>query len=121
MAATIEVWLDDDRRFIRQRIEGDMDAADFERLENEMKRLVPQVKDPENVLILVHAEKTAKGTAQARRGMVRSLLRPALRRMAVVNPNAIGRVMVRFMLTVSGVKKIRMFKEEREAIEWLLS
>jgi hypothetical protein len=121
MAAKIEVWLDEGRRFIRQRIEGDVDAEDFQRLEDETAKLVPQVKDPENVLILFDASKAAKGTFQARRAMIRSLGRTALRRMAVVAPSAIGRVMVRFILTVSGVNKMRVFDEERAAIEWLLS
>jgi hypothetical protein len=121
MAAKIEVWLDDDRRFIRQRIEGDVSVEDFQRLEDEMAKFVPQVLDPENVLILFDASKAAKGTFQARREMIRSLNRPALRRMAVVAPSAVGRVMVRFILTVSGVNKMRAFNDERAAIEWLLS
>jgi hypothetical protein len=121
MAAKIEVWLDDDRRFVRQRIDGDMTAEDFQHLEDEMQRLVPQVLDPENVMILFDATRAAKGTSQARRAMVRSLGRTALRRLAVVNPSAIGRVMVRFMLTVSGVKKVRIFDDEKAAIDWLMS
>jgi hypothetical protein len=121
MAAKIEVWLDDDRRFIRQRIVGDVDAEDFQRLEDELGQLVPQVRDPENVLILFEAGEAAKGTFQARRAMIRSMGRSALRRMAVVNPRPIGRVMVRFILTVSGAHKMRVFNDERAAIEWLLS
>jgi hypothetical protein len=121
MTAKIEVWLDEDRRFVRQRIEGDMSTEDFQRVEHEMDKLVPQVQDPQNVLVLFDASKAAKGTSQARRAMVRLLGHAALRRLAVVNPSAIGRVMVRFMLMVSGVNKIRIFDGERAAIEWLLS
>jgi hypothetical protein len=121
MAAKIEIWLDDERRFIRQRIEGDVDAVEFKRVEDETQALVSQLRDPENVLILVDASKAGKGTSQARRSMVRSLGRTNLCRMAVFNPRPIGRIMVRFMLTVSGVKKMRVFEGEQAAIEWLLS
>jgi hypothetical protein len=121
MAATIELRLDEERRFIRQRIAGDLDAADFKRLEDETGRLAQQVRDPDKVLILFDASEAGKGNMQARRAMVRELRRPTLRRMAVVKPTAIGRVMIRFILTVSGLDKIRVFEDEKQAIEWLLS
>jgi hypothetical protein len=121
MAAKIEVWLDEERRFIRQRIDGYVDAEDFKRLEAEMQRLGPEVRDPQNVLILFDATKAAKATFQARRAMVRALGRPTLKRMAIVNATLVGRMMSRFINVVSGLNKIRMFDDEREAIEWLLS
>jgi SpoIIAA-like len=121
MAAKIEVWLDDDGRFIRQRVEGDISLEDFRQIEREVGLLVPRVRDPENVLILFDAREAAKGTLEARRAMAQALGRPNLRRMAVVQPSLIGRIMVRFMTAVSGQHKIGIFEDEGRAVQWLLS
>jgi hypothetical protein len=121
MAAKIEVWLDDERRFVRQRIEGDISLEDFRRLEGQIEALVPRVRDPENVLILFDAREAAKVALEARRAMAQSLGRANLRRMAVVQPSLIGRIMVRFMMAVSGQRKIGIFEEEDRAVQWLLS
>jgi hypothetical protein len=41
--------------------------------------------------------------------------------MAVFGAAPVGRMMLRFVVMVSGVKNVRLFDEEREAVEWLLS
>jgi hypothetical protein len=121
MAAKVEAWLDDDRRFIRQRVEGDMDDESFRRLDDETVKLAEQLRDPSRVMILLDAREAGKASFQARRAMIQTLRRPLLQRIAAFGSKPVGRLMMRFILMVSGVKKIRLFDGEKEAVDWLLS
>jgi hypothetical protein len=121
MTAQVEAWLDDDRRFIRQRVVGDMDAEGFNRLDDETVKFAQQLRDPKCVKILFDAREAGRASFQARRAMVRTLQRPLLSRLAVFGAQPVGRLMIRFILRVSGETKIRFFDEEKEAIEWLVS
>jgi hypothetical protein len=121
LATKIEAWLDDDRRFIRQRVVGEMDEAGFKRLDEATVKLAEQLRDPERVMILFDARESGRASFQARRAMIQTLHRPLLRRIAVFGANPVGRLMMRFIWTVSGEKKIRFFGEEKEAVEWLRS
>lgn len=121
MTAKVEAWLDDDRRFIRQRVRGDMGAADFDRLDGETVKLAEKLRDPERVMILFDARESGKASYQARRAMVQTLRRPPLHRLAVFGAGPVGRLMMKFILRVSGVQKIRFFDDERQAVEWLVS
>jgi hypothetical protein len=121
MTAKVNAWLDDDRRFVRQRVEGDMDAEGFNRLDDETVKLAAQLRDPKCVMILFDAREAGRASFQARRAMVQTLQRPLLSRLAVFGAKPVGRLMMRFILRVSGQKKIRFFDEEKEAVEWLLS
>jgi hypothetical protein len=121
MTAQVETWIDDDRRFIRQRVVGDMDAEGFKRLDDQTVKLAEQLRDPQRVMILFDASEAGRASFQARRSMIQTLQRPLLGRIAVFGAKPVGRLMIRFILRVSGVKKIRFFDDERQAIEWLLS
>jgi hypothetical protein len=121
IAATIEVWLEDDRRVIRQRIAGNVDVDDFLRLERQTAELSNQLHDPAVVLVLCDARRIGTATFRARREMLRPLKRPELRRIAMYGAPPLGRLMARFMSLVLGSDKLRMFAGEEEALEWLLS
>jgi hypothetical protein len=121
MAAQIEAWLDDERRFIRQRVVGDMDEREFARLDEMTVNLAEQLRDPSRVLILFDGRESGKASFQARRAMVSCLKRPLLARLAVFGATPVGRLMMRFITMVSGQQKIRFFGDEKEAVEWLLS
>jgi hypothetical protein len=121
MAARIEVWLDEGGQFIRQRFVGDLDADDFKRLDNETAKVVEQLPDPRRVRILFDARESRKASYQARRAAIETFRRPALYRLAGFGAGSVGRIMMRFVILVSGAKNVRMFEAEREAIEWLLS
>jgi hypothetical protein len=121
MPPQIEAWLDDDRRFIRQRVVGDMDVEGFKQLDVATLKLAQQLRDPKRVMILFDARMSAKASFQARREMAQTLSRPLLQRIAVFGAGRIGRLMLRFIMTVSGEKKIRFFADEKEAVEWLSS
>jgi hypothetical protein len=121
MNAHVEAWLDDELRFIRQRVVGDMDADSFKRLDDQTVKLAERLRDPERVMVLFDGREAGRASFQARRAMVQTLQRPALERLAVYGATPVGRMMVRFILRVSGVKKIRFFDRETEALEWLLS
>ena len=121
MGAKIEVWLDEDRRFIRQRIDGQLDVEDFQRLDEETQKLAADLRDPQAVLILFDARRFGVTTRRARRAMLRTLERPTLRRIAGYGAGGLGRVMAHFMVVMSGLDKLRMFLTETEAIQWLLS
>jgi hypothetical protein len=121
MAAQIEVWLDEGGQFVRQRVVGDMDAEDFKRLDDETAKVAQELPDPQRVKILFDARESKKASYQARRAAIETLRRPTLYRMAAFGALPIGRLMMRFVIMVSGVKNVRMFEGEKEAIEWLLS
>jgi hypothetical protein len=121
MAAEIEVWLDESRQIIRQRVVGNLDVEDFKRLDDETAKAAAQLRDPERVRILFDARQSRKASYQARRAAIETLQRPALHRMAGFGAAPIGRMMMRFVIMVSGVKNVRLFESEQQAIEWLLS
>jgi hypothetical protein len=121
MATQIEVWLDESGQFVRQRAVGDVDVEAFKRIDDETARLIQGLRDPQSVRILFDARECGKASYQARRAMVETQHRPDLHRIAVFGAPRVGRLMMRFVLVVSGEKKIGVFAGEREAIEWLLS
>jgi hypothetical protein len=121
MAAQIEVWLDEGGQFIRQRFAGNLDAEDFKRLDEQTAKVAEQLCDPRCVKILFDARESNKASYQARRAAIETLRRPTLHRMAGFGASPVGRMMMRFVVTVSGVKNVRMFETEQQAIEWLLS
>jgi hypothetical protein len=121
MTGKIETWLDDERRFIRQRVEGDIDLDDFERIIAETKRLAKELRDPDRVGVLFDARKAQKASFRARRAMFHLLAEPTLPRLAFWGATPIGRLMARFIMMAVGVKQVGIFKREDEAIEWLLS
>jgi len=119
--AKIEVSLDQDRRIVRQRIDGDLLGDDFLRLESETARLVQDLIDPKDVRILVDSRLMGKTDSRARREMLRAVGRPNLQRIAGVGSRPISRVLTRFLIAVTGTNKVRLFDDEKQAIEWLLS
>jgi SpoIIAA-like len=121
MAAKIEVWLDGGGQFIRQRVTGAMDAADFRRLDDETHALVQKLPDPHRVRILADAGSLGHATREARVAMLAPLLRPHLDRLATFGMSPFARVMMRLLLLNAGIDKVRTFKKEQEAIAWLLS
>jgi hypothetical protein len=121
MAATIEVWLDDDRRFIRQRVSGVMEAKDFTLLDEQTRRLVADLRDPQRVAILADASAFEKATFGARQAMIDPFRRPDLHRLAVFGMSPFARTMMRLILLASRADRVRTFSEERDAIAWLLS
>jgi len=121
MGATIEISLDEDRRIVRQRIDGDLNADVYQQVDEQTQKLAAELRDPANVLILVDGRKLGKADHVARQALMHTLDRPTLNRLAVFGPNLVGRVMARFIIMVSGVKKMRLFENERDAVEWLLS
>jgi hypothetical protein len=121
MSAKVEVWLDDGGRFIRQRVTGEMDVADFRRLDDETHALTPKLPDPQGVRILADARALGHATREARGAMLQPLYRPHLHRLAIFGMSSFARVMMRLLLLNAGIEKVRTFKKEDEAIAWLLS
>jgi hypothetical protein len=121
MATKIEVWLDEDRQVIRQKVVGNLVAEDFKCLDEQTVKVAQRLRDPERVRILFDARESKKASYQARREAIETLRRPTLYRMAGFGATPVGRMMMRFVVMVAGVKHVRMFERETEALEWLLS
>jgi hypothetical protein len=121
MPAKIDVWLDEERQIVRQVVVGDMDADDFMRLDAETTRVVHHLRDPGCVKILFDSRQSEKASQKARRLAMETLRRPALYRLSVFGASRVARMMMRFIVLVSGEKKIRAFDREKEALDWLLS
>jgi ribosomal protein S28E/S33 len=119
MAAKIEVWLDDERRFIRQCVQGDVSVDDFLRLRDQTKLAAERLLDPGRVLVLFDARGTGKASPAARRAMIGEV--GSVHRIAFFGATRIGRVIARFMLVWAGKHKIGVFRDEQEAIAWLMS
>jgi len=121
MPAHIEVEFDEARQIIRQRVGGELEVEDFERIDELTRACAARLHNPGDVRILVDATGLGRSSARARRAMIAALKRPTLTRMAVLTPGPIGRVILRFLVVATGAERARGFASEDEAVTWLLS
>ena len=119
--ATFDVWLDKKRQIIRQRMHREPNLADFRRLIEETDVCVRRLRDPSAIRILVDGEWHGRMKRPIRQLAVDTLKNKGIERMAVVTPNRIVRLVVRFLHTATGTDYMRVFRDEDEALEWLLS
>jgi hypothetical protein len=116
-----EVWLDESRQIIRQRMHAEPDLAAFQALLAATEACVQRLRRPTDVRILVDGEWGGRMPKSVRTVAAESQRRPELTRMAVVTKSAVARVVIRFMRVATGVDKMRAFADEAAALVWLLS
>lgn len=118
---SFDVWIDEERQIIRQRMHRDLDLADFEQLIEATGACVRKLRDPSNVRILVDGDWQGRMKGPARALAVDTLRNKAIARMAMVNGSKFVRVVARFVQTATGIDRMRVFREEGEALSWLLA
>jgi hypothetical protein len=121
MSSVFEVWLDEERQIIRQRVVGEPDLAQFRKLADETEACANRLRCPTEVRILVDGESLGGMSRSVRAAGMDTLRRPELKRMAIITKHRMVRMMFRFMSLVTGEDKTRAFRDEADAIEWLLS
>jgi hypothetical protein len=117
--ARFRMELDEKTQIIRQWVEGPMDEEDSARITAEVVELKKKLREPDKVRILAVSEKPAKPTPGARRHFMENARRNDLYKVAFLGKNPYMKTAMSFLLMVSGLKKIRVFSDEKEAIEWL--
>jgi hypothetical protein len=121
MSTAYEVWLDEERQIIRQRVHVEPDLAMFRAMVAETTACVQQLRQPTEVRILADGEWGGRMSQAVRAESARTLHRPELKKLAVVTRRSIQRVIIRFIRVATGSKKINAFADEAAALVWLLS
>jgi hypothetical protein len=121
LGGTACVWVDEENQILRQKIIGAVHRETSTWLAERSRVLAQQLPDPSNVRILIEASQGGKADADARRDFGRSLRRSEIRKVAFCQTNPLVRLVIRFVRTGSGSRKIRAFSSEREALKWLLA
>jgi hypothetical protein len=116
---TYRMELDEKTQVIYQWIEGSLDEDDSKRMTAGIIELKKKLHEPDRIRILVVSEKPAKPTPGARRRFLADARRDDLYKMAILGRNPYMRAAVSFILMVSGLKKLRVFPDEPEALKWL--
>ncbi len=121
MSTVCEVWLDEERQIIRQRMHGEPDLAAFREMREETAACARRLRCPTDVRILIDGEWFGRMHKSVRAASAETLRRPELTRMAVVTKNGMARILLRFVSVATGVHKARAFPDEASALAWLLS
>jgi hypothetical protein len=117
--ASIEVWLDEQRQIVCQRVVGAMDEHDFTALAEATAACVARLRDPAHVRILTDSRKMSHANPRARRAGMAMFERPELERLALWGGGPLVRVLVTFFCMASGKQNMRAFATEQEALDWL--
>jgi hypothetical protein len=121
MSVVFEVWLDEERQIIRQRLHREPDLPQYQALLAESDACARRLRCPTDVRILVDGEWCGRMPKPVRSIAADSLRRPELKRLAVVTKNAVARVFIRFMRVACDDEKMRAFVDEAAAMAWLTS
>jgi hypothetical protein len=116
-----DVWLDEERQIIRQRMHCEPDLPQFQALIAESQACASRLRCSTDVRILVDGEWYGRMPKPVRTVAAENLRRPELKRMAVVTKSAVARVLIRFMRVATGLDKMRAFPDEASALAWLVS
>ena len=115
-----DVWLDEERQIIRQRVYQEPELEDFQRMVAETDKLVCRLRDRSLVRVLADGTWSGRMKKPVRAYSIQVLRVEPPKKLAMVNSNPVVRVVMRFIHTVTGVKNIQVFDDFEEALEWLL-
>ena len=116
-----EVWLDEERQMVRQRIRGAPDLTQFLQMSAATGECASRLRCPTEVCILVEGEELGRLPKPTRSVAMETLKRPDLKRVAIVTSSRFGRIMLRFIVVATGIDKVRAFRDKAEALKWLQS
>lgn len=118
--ADIRLQLDEKTQVIYQWVEGDFSEKDSDRIVAMIGELKPRLRDPDRIRILALSEKPGKPTPSARRSLLENAKREDLYKMAIAGGNPYMKALVSFFCIASGMKKVRAFTKESDALQWLV-
>lgn len=116
-----EVWLDEERQIIRERIYREPDLEDFRQMMVQARECAKRLRRPNEVRILIDGNWRGRMKKPLRQEAVAVMRDPDLVRLAIVNSNPMARIMIRFLRAATGLKVVQAFYREDEAMRWLLS
>jgi hypothetical protein len=118
-SAEISMHLDEKTQIIYQHVEGIIDDEDSDRLYSMTDVLAARLKDRHKVRILTISDRIGKTSSNARKALLRNMRDPDLYKIAVMGRNPYMKALFTFILSVSGMKKTKMFTDEADAVRWL--
>lgn len=120
MTVNYDITLDGVNQIIEVMVEGCFTEQSFIKHIKEMSAVVSQLKDPNNVLILIDAHKIGKAGHRVRKHG-NKLFENGLKKVALWGCNPVIRTLVSFFSIAFGSGKMRAFLTKDEARQWLLS
>lgn len=116
----VQIWLDEERQLVCQRVDGPLDAETFARMLQETSAVIRRLRNPGDVRLLVDARTMGRPSLEVRRLALGTLDIPELTRFAVWGAGPVARALFRILRAFTRSRKLRLFATEREAVEWLL-
>jgi pantoate kinase len=118
-SAKFTISRDEELQIIRQTIEGIIDEEDSKRILEMTVALANGLKDPNNVRVLTVSNDFGKATSRARKQLMKNLNESKLHKMAVMGKNPFMKTLITFIVMATGLKKVKLFTGEKEALDWL--
>ena len=121
MTVQYDISLDEVNQIIEVMIVGSFTELSFKRHIEEVEGVVAQLKDPDNVHILVDAHKMEKSGYRVRKVGNELFNKNGLKKVALWGCNPLVRTLVTFFSIAFGMEKMKAFLAKDEARQWLLS
>jgi mitochondrial fission protein ELM1 len=117
--AKYEIYLDEKIQIIREKIDGPVDEEDTKNITAVSKALVKQLKDPQKVKLLVSVSNFRSTPSKVRKLFINGLKLNSVYKVAITGPNPYLEALITFFFIATGINKVKLFNNEREAIQWL--
>lgn len=121
MSQIFEVWLDEERQIIRQRLHAEPDLSQFMDIVAATDACASRLGNPDVIHILIDGDWSGHMGKLVRAAAADTLRKPELKRAAIVAKSAVVRIMIRFVRIATGLDKVRTFPDEATALAWLVS
>ncbi len=121
MAATLEVWVDEENQIIVQRISGAMTMEEFDRVEAMTYECVQRLHNPQRILVLIDCRNMTPTSLPVRRRALQVFWDRKVTRLTMFGAKGMSRIVSIFLSLAAGRDRIRIFDDEDAARKWLLS
>lgn len=121
MAATLEVWLDEENQIVVQRVHGDLTMDGMIRLEAMTHECVRRLRNKEHILVLIDSRNLNPTSLAVRRRALQVFWDRSVTRLAMFGSTGLSRIVGVFLSLAAGRDRIRIFDDEESARQWLLS
>ena len=120
MTVNYDISLDEVNQIIEVMVEGSFTEQSFKKHIEEMGEVVSQLKDPNNVLVLIDARRIGKAGYKVRKHG-NKLFKNGLKKVALWGCNPVVRTLVTFFSITFSSEKMKAFSTKDKARQWLLS
>jgi hypothetical protein len=117
--AKYEMYLDEKLQIIRGNVDGPVDEEDTKNITAQSEALVKQLKDPGKVKLLVAVTRFNRASSKVRKLFINGLKRSNVCKVAITGPNHYLEVLINFFFMATGINKVKLFDNERDATRWL--